>query len=199
MSKKPVARLTGGSNTITDRVYSSFGEIFVYLDNHIKPINDSKLFAGLMIIILNIASKFMTVKLSKTMEAYLKYTFSRNMLIFVIAWMGSRDLYIALSIMLLFILCMDYLFNEESSFCILPESFTDYHVSLFEENDPANPNKKITPEEIKRAEDLLARAKIQDGDISANSGAVAAPMTTQPSQNSGIAKPSSQSQYYTPF
>jgi len=118
-------------------------------------LNNSKIFAGLMIIVLNIASKFVTVKLSKTMESYLKHTFSRDMLVFAIAWMGTRDIYTAGIIMLVFILCMDYLLNEESSFCCLPENFTDYHVSLLDNNE------SVTPEQIKQAEEVLEKAKKQ--------------------------------------
>jgi len=119
--------------------------LFAYVHNYIYALNSSKLFAGLMIIILNIASRFVTIKLSKTMEAYLKYTFSRQVLIFAIAWMGTRDIYIALIISIVFMFCMDYLFNEESRFCCLPESFTDYHVDLFHTNQNTGSNNQSTP------------------------------------------------------
>jgi hypothetical protein len=137
-----------------DRVSKYFSRLLNYLHNHVTNINNSKVFAGLMIITLNIASKFVTVKLSKTMESYLKYTFSRDILVFAIAWMGTRDIYIALLIMAVFIICMDYLFNESSMFCCLPESFTNYHVNLLENND-------ISEEEIKKAEAVLEKAKKQ--------------------------------------
>ena len=39
--------------------------LFLYLRNTLKVINDSKIFAGLMIITLNIASRFVNLKLSK--------------------------------------------------------------------------------------------------------------------------------------
>jgi len=81
-----------------------------------------------MIIILNIASKFVTIKLSKSIEAYLKYTFSRDLLVFAIAWMGTRDIYIAFFIVCMFILLIDVLFNEDCPYCILPESFVQYHI-----------------------------------------------------------------------
>ena len=112
------------------QVFNAFNNIFLYLNNHIQTLNSSKLFAGLMIITLNIASKFTTIKLSKTMESYLKYTFSRNALVFVIAWMGTREIYMSLIITIFFTICMDYLLNEESTFCIFPESFKDYHIAL---------------------------------------------------------------------
>lgn len=126
-----------------------------YLHNHVMTINNSKIFAGLMIIILNVASKFVNIKLSKTMEAYLKYTFSRDILVFAIAWMGTRDIYIAVIITGIFMLFMDYFLNEQSSFCCLPSNFTDYHVSLIENKDT------ITPEQIKEAEEVLEKAKQQ--------------------------------------
>ena len=129
--------------------------MFNYLHNNIKAMNDSKIFAGLMIITLNIASKFVTIKLSKTMESYLKYTFSRDILVFAITWMGTRDIYIALFITLVFILCMDFLLNEDSMFCVLPEQFTDYHISL------ATNNEIVSPEEIKKAREVLERAEKQ--------------------------------------
>ena len=88
-----------------------------------------------MIIILNIGSRFVTIKLSKSMEAYLKYTFSKQILIFAIAWMGTRDIYIAFIVMIIFTICTEYLFNEESRFCCLSENFTNYHIELLENNE----------------------------------------------------------------
>lgn len=67
------------------------------------------------------------------MEAYLKFTFSRLILVFAIAWVGTRDIYTALIVCLIFTLFMDFLFNEESRFCCLPEAFTTYHVGLLED------------------------------------------------------------------
>ena len=72
------------------------------IHQYVTNLNNSKIFAGIMIIILQISSRFVTVKLSKTVESYLKYTFSRQVLIFTIAWMGTRDIYIALCIAILF-------------------------------------------------------------------------------------------------
>lgn len=130
--------------------------IFTYLNNYVNSINDSKLFAGLMIITLNIASKYVNIKLSKTMESYLKYTFSKQLLVFVISWMGTRQIYAAFIITIIFIICTEYLFNEDSRFCCLSESFTDYHISKLE--DPENSD-TVSPEEIKKAEAILEKAK----------------------------------------
>ena len=129
--------------------------IFNLMHNQVMNINNSKLFAGFMIIVLNIASRFVTIKLSKTMESYLKYTFCRDILVFAISWMGTRDIYIALAITITFMVLMDYILNEKSAFCCLPERFTDYHVSLMDNDDT------ITPEQIKSAEETIEKAKKQ--------------------------------------
>lgn len=125
-----------------------------YLHNQIQMLNSSKIFAGLVVVTLNIASKFVTIKLSKSMEGYLKHTFSRDVLVFCIVWMGSREIYVALLLTLLFILFMDFLFNEESKLCILPGSFTSYHTTLLDEGGGVP-----QPDEIIRAQNVLERVK----------------------------------------
>jgi hypothetical protein len=117
-------------------------------------LNNSKIFAGLMIITLNIASRFVPMKLSKTMESYLKNTFSKQILVFAMAWMGTRDIYIALIIVFFFTLFMDYLFNEDSMFCCLPDSFINHQAEVEE-------NHEVTDDEIKKAKELLDKAENQ--------------------------------------
>ena len=83
------------------------------------------------------------------MEAYLKHSFSRNIMVAAILWMGSRDIYISIGLTLLFMLFTDVLFNEESFLCIIPE-----HVK----NQIADSDKP-TPDEIKKAQEVLEKAK----------------------------------------
>ena len=80
--------------------------------------------------------------------------------------MGSRDIYIASTIMLLYIIVVDYLLNDDSIFCLLPEEFKDYHTNLLE-ND--GENEEVTEEEIKKAEKVLEKAKNQEKQINLES------------------------------
>jgi hypothetical protein len=132
--------------------------IFSYLHNQVQVMNNSKIFAGLMIITLNIASRFVNIKLSKTMESYLKYTFSKQILVFAIAWMGTREIYVALFITILFTICFEYLFHEDSVFFCLPEEFKNYHIELLE-------NAEVSEEDIKKAKEILDKAKSQKKDV----------------------------------
>jgi hypothetical protein len=127
--------------------------MWLYVLNHVKSLNDSKIFAGFMIIIINIASKFVTFKVSKTMESYLKFNFSRDILVFAITWMGTRDIFIALGITLLFILVADYLFNENSMFCCVPQSYVSEQVAKLDE-----PAKTPSPEDVIKAKMVLEKA-----------------------------------------
>ena len=139
--------------------------IWYYTMNRVKALNDSKIFAGIMIIIINIASKFVTFKVSKTMESYLKFNFSRDVLVFAITWMGTRDIFIALGMTLLFVFVADYLFNEDSMLCCLPKSVVSHQVAKL--NEPA---KKPTTEEVIKAKMVLEKAGegVKSGDALAD-------------------------------
>jgi hypothetical protein len=143
------------TNFNTNTAKKQFINFFKNVHESIKTLNTSKIFAGLMIITLNISSRFVTIKLSKSMESYLKYTFSKQILIFAIAWMGTRDIYIALLIVLLYTVFFEYLFNEDSSLCILSENFTSYHQELVE-------NDKVTDEELMKAQEVIKKAEKQN-------------------------------------
>jgi hypothetical protein len=129
--------------------------IFDYVNNYARTVNESKIFAGLMIVIINIASKYVSFKFSKTMESYLKYTFSRDILVFAFTWMGTRDIFVAFGLTLLFIFIADFLMNEESSFCCLPETFITQHMAMLDTT-----NSEPTPEEIVKAKTILEKTRI---------------------------------------
>jgi hypothetical protein len=135
---------------------SSFERMLSYVSNYAHSINESKIFAGLMIVIINIASKFVTFKLSKTVESYLKFTFSRDILVFAITWMGTRDIFISLGMTLLFIFIVDYLLNENSSICCLPQSFINEQINMLEGMEGREP----TADEIKKAKEVLEHAGV---------------------------------------
>jgi hypothetical protein len=146
-------------NNIVKKSNNILTNLAIYLHNNIQAVNNSKLFAGLMIITLNIVSKFANFKLSKTLESYFKFSFSRQILIFVIAWMGTRDIYTSLVITIFFVIITEYLFHEESSFFVMPETFKDYHITLLENE---NSHEKVSEDDIKKARSVLKKAKEQD-------------------------------------
>ena len=121
---------------------------------YLSYLNNSKFFAGLVMIMLNIGSKYVTVELSKNQEEYLKNNIGRQMLIFAISWMGSRDILIALALTAIFTVLTDHLFNEESSLCIIPQKYRQYQHLL-----DLDKNMVVTDDEIKKATEILEKAK----------------------------------------
>jgi hypothetical protein len=122
----------------------------------IMALNSSAYFSGIVMIMLNIGSKYITVELSKTQEQYLKNSIGRQLLIFSIVWMGVRDIYKSLVLTGIFIILTDYLFNEKSNLCILP-----IHLRNLEDAIDTNDDDIINEKEINKALQLLHKAKIQ--------------------------------------
>ena len=57
-------------NSIIAEYKKEFIKNILYFHNYVKIMNGSKMFAGLVVITLYIASRFVTIKLSKSMESY---------------------------------------------------------------------------------------------------------------------------------
>jgi len=121
---------------------------------YLKALNNSKFFAGVVMIMLNIGSKYVTIELSKNQEQYLKNNIGRQLLIFAISWMGSRDILIALALTAIFTVLTEHLFNEQSSLCIIPQKYRRYEHLLDLDKD-----NQVTDEEIRKATEILEKAK----------------------------------------
>jgi len=104
-------------------IQSLFMNLFGYINHHVMYLNNSKFFAGVIMILLNIGSKFITIQFSKSTEEYMKYSLSKQILVFAMAWMGTRDIYAALGLTAVFTILSEHLFNEESSLCIVPHKY----------------------------------------------------------------------------
>ena len=130
-----------------------------YLFSVISPINDSKIFAGLVILTLNLSSKLLTLPMSRTVEAVLKNSlhFTQYVLVFAMAWMGTRDIIVALFVSFIFGVLMEFIFNEKSAFCVLPESFVTMQLQTLEqfEGDPNN----VSADELKAAMKTIEKAQ----------------------------------------
>ena len=126
------------------------------IHGNIMQLNNSKFFAGVVMILLNIGSKFISVNFSKSTEEYLKFTLSKQILVFSMAWMATRDIYTALVLTAVFIILSEHLFNEDSYFCIVPHSVRIVHKL----NAAGHPNNNIvTEDELNNAIQILEKAK----------------------------------------
>lgn len=131
-----------------------FFDIFTYLNTHIMYLNNSKFFAGVVMIILNVCSKFITIQFSKSTEEYLKMTVTKQLMVFSMAWMGTRDIYTALVLTAVFTILSDHIFNEESSMCIVPHKYRVLHKLVDTNNDGI-----VTDKEVNDAINILEKAR----------------------------------------
>lgn len=82
-------------------------------------LNQSKYFAGIMMLILNLGSKYITLELSETQDELLKNKIIRRFLVFTVVFVATRDIYVSLILTGVFILLVSGLFNENSNYSIV--------------------------------------------------------------------------------
>ena len=140
----------GGKPTIFTPLMNGFG----YINHHIMYLNNSKFFAGVIMILLNIGSKFIQIQFSKSTEEYMKWTISKQLLVFSMAWMGTRDIYAALGLTAVFTILSDFLFNEESKLCIVPQKYR-----VLEKLIDTNEDGVVNDVELNQAIAVLEKAK----------------------------------------
>ena len=127
-------------------------QVFKFL-TLLKTLNDNKFFAGIIMLTMNIGSKYISIELSKTQENYIKYSLGRQILIFAVLWMGTRDIVTALILTIAFILFADYLFNEHSQYCVIPDKYKELNIVLNTEEN------RVTQKEVNDAIKILKTAR----------------------------------------
>jgi len=135
---------------MTDVVYNSLD----FIHNHVMFLNNSKFFAGVIMILLNIGSKFIAIQFSRSTEEYLKLNITKQILVFAMAWMGTRDIYTALVLTAVFTVLSDHLFNEESPYCVVPKKYR-----VLAKIVDANNDGRVSEQEINDAISLLEKAR----------------------------------------
>ena len=89
----------------------------------VKPVNDNKFILALVMMFLNISSKYIDFGFSKTQEHALRNGIAREIMIFAVLFVGTRDIIISAVLTLLFFISTEYFFNEDSKYCLFPHHF----------------------------------------------------------------------------
>ena len=115
------------------------------LDKTIKNLNSSKYFAGLMILFLNLSSRYLALELSETQEQMLSNKLIRRFIIFTVVFVSTRDIWVSFIITAVFIILVSGLFNENSKYCIMTKPVI----------------KQVTPDDVAEAKKVLKLYELQ--------------------------------------
>tara|TARA_Y200000002_G_C22638473_1_gene645805 strand:+ start:697 stop:1083 length:387 start_codon:yes stop_codon:yes gene_type:complete len=114
----------------------------------INSLNQSKVFAGILMILMNLGSKYIALELSETQEEFLSNIVIRRIVVFVVAFIATRDIIISLILTAVFILLVSGLFNDNSNLCIIKKN---------------NPQTKIiTKDDVLKAKKIIKKYEKQE-------------------------------------
>jgi len=88
------------------------------LDSALLSLNSNPYFIGIMMLMLNFGGRFLPMEMTRGQEALFQNAWVRRLLIFIIIFVGTRNVLVAFWMSLFIILCIGYLFNENSSLCL---------------------------------------------------------------------------------
>ena len=114
----------------------------------INSLNNSKFFSGILMILMNIGSKYISLELSETQDEFFSNIVIRRMMIFVVIFIATKDIITSLIITACFIILVSGLFNESSKFCLIKNN--------------CKQTKKISKEQVERAKKVLKKYEEQE-------------------------------------
>ena len=138
--------------------YTKYNNIFkkYSITKILENLSTSKLLLGILMIFMNIGSRYIELKLTNGQEMILK-NIAREALIFTISFIATKDLLTSFAITAVFIILANFVFNEKSKYNILPEKYKKL-ASIID----TNKDKIISEDEINKAYDILNKARGQN-------------------------------------
>ena len=116
--------------------------------NVIQSLNNSKFFAGILMILMNLGSKYISLELSETQDEFFSNIVIRRMMIFIVVFIATKDIITSLIITACFVIMVCGLFNENSKFCLIKNN--------------CKQTKVITKEQVERAKKVLKKYEEQE-------------------------------------
>lgn len=128
----------------------------LYKNNIVKSINGNNLIIGISIILLNVISKYVELNLTKTQEEAIRNGITREILIFIMSFVTTKDIILSFILTGTFVILANYLLNEKSSLCIIKNKLDKISMEI-----DLNSDNKLTDDEINKAVEVLKKAKKQ--------------------------------------
>ena len=116
-----------------------------------KTLTNDKLYFGIIIIIINILSKNVSLELSPLQKKFFNNIYIRQIIIFTIIFMGTKDLKVSFVLTGTFYILSSHLLHEESRLSLLP--------NVLKESVDSNNDGEVSQEELERAINTLNKVK----------------------------------------
>ena len=84
------------------------------IDPILKFLNSSPFFIGIMMLLLNLGSRYIVHEMADTDEEYRKYILVRRLAVFAVCFVGTRDIIVSLILTAAFIVFSTGLFRGKS-------------------------------------------------------------------------------------
>lgn len=119
-------------------------------------INTSPFISGIAMLFLNIGSRYIEIGLSKTQEKAIRAGIARELLIFSIIFVATKDVVISILMTAAFFILTEHLFNEKSKFCVASASLRRLNREI-----DLNGDNIISDAEVEKAIQILKKTKAQ--------------------------------------
>lgn len=120
--------------------------------DHLEILNNNKYFVGVIMILLNLGSKYISVELSESQEKFLGSPIIRRIILFTVFFTATRDIWISFLLTAAFVILVGGIFNDSSNYCLIPKKYRQY------EYDKLN----ITQKDISRAKEIISLSEKQE-------------------------------------
>ena len=94
--------------------------------NILSQLNNSKYFSGIIMVLLNIGSKYVSLELSEAQQQFLNHPIIRKLLVFTIFFVATKDIVVSVILSTIFIIFICGIFHEESKICVAKNSLKTF-------------------------------------------------------------------------
>lgn len=88
-------------------------------------VNNSKMTAGLALLMLNIGAKYVQGDLGRVHDKILSNEYVKKVIVFCLFFVATRDLSVAFLLTVFYIIVIDGILHEKRKFCIVPQRYID--------------------------------------------------------------------------
>ena len=121
--------------------------------DYIEVLNNNKYFVGIIMILLNLGSKYISVELSQSQEKILGSPVIRRLILFTVFFTATRDIWISFLLTAAFVILVGGIFNDDSEYCLIPKRYRSYDYDR---------NQKISEQDIAKAKEIISLSEKQE-------------------------------------